>query len=400
MAEEGKYWHRVDTVEPYRDFIVKEGHCCKMRFGYLISSFVSFYLIVELVKDCSNIVLEFHLKYLCIMDIASDVKLKLLNATQAQSISRIECIQDLWGGYGQLFRAYLTGSVYPSVVVKHIKFPQPDHHPRGWNTSLSHQRKLKSYQVEVNWYQTYSHFTDRHSFVPNCLQVESSEEEVLLILEDLHQAGFPVVKKAADLVEIKACIHWIASFHALHMHRKPDGLWPVGTYWHLETRPDELAVLGDEKLKKAAPLIDQVLNQCQYQTLVHGDAKLANFCFSEEGNKVAAVDFQYIGQGCGMKDLILFISSCVSEQDSERLETELIDYYFDVLTFELQRHNKSVKPQAVEKEWRPLFAVAWADFHRFVKGWCPDHWKINGYTEGLAQQALQQLEAVERNEAD
>lgn len=334
------------------------------------------------------------------MDITPDVERKLLNATKAQSVSRIECIQELWGGYGQLFRAYLTGSAYQSVVVKNIKFPQPGHHPRGWNTDLSHQRKLRSYQVEVNWYQKFSHFTDRNSFVPDCLQVESSEDEILLILEDLHQAGFPVVKKAANLAEIKACIHWIASFHALHMHRNPDGLWPVGTYWHLDTRPDELAALDDEKLKKAAPLIDQVLNQCQYQTLVHGDAKLANFCFSEEGNKVAAVDFQYIGQGCGMKDLILFISSCVPEHDNERLEKELVDYYFAILTEELQRHCSGVDPQAVEKEWRPLFTVAWADFHRFVKGWCPDHWKINEYTEGLAHKALQQLERVDRNEAD
>lgn len=344
--------------------------------------------------------LEFLLKQQFIMDITPDITQKLLEVTKAQAVSKIECIQGLWGGYGQLFRAYLAGSPYQSVVVKHIKFPQPEHHPRGWNTDLSHRRKLKSYQVEVNWYQKYSELTDRHSLLPLCLEVESSEDEILLILEDLHQTGFPAVKKTTSLVETKACIRWIASFHALHMHRKPDGLWPIGTYWHLDTRPDELVVLDDEKLKKAAPLIDQVLNQCQYQTLVHGDAKLANFCFSEDGTKVAAVDFQYIGQGCGMKDLILFISSCVPEYDCRRLEQELVDFYFDVLKNELQRHYKELDAADVEKEWRPLFAVAWADFHRFVKGWCPDHWKINEYTENLARKALQHVEAAHHNDVN
>ena len=59
-------------------------------------------------------------------------------------------------------------------------------------------------------------------------------------------------------------------------------LWETGTYWHLETRPDELVKLQDKKLKEFAPLIDSKLSSAKYQTLVHGDAKLANFCFSDD----------------------------------------------------------------------------------------------------------------------
>ena len=58
------------------------------------------------------------------------------------------------------------------------------------------------------------------------------------------------------------------------------GLWPAGTYWHLETRPDELDAMPDGPLKNSAAMIDRRLNKATYKSLVHGDAKVANFCFS------------------------------------------------------------------------------------------------------------------------
>ena len=81
----------------------------------------------------------------------------------------------------------------------------------------------------------------------------------------------------------------------LFLGAEPQGLWPVGTFWHLATRPDELEEMDDLKLKQAAPIIDSKLNNCQFKTIVHGDAKPANFCFGQKTNSVAAVDFQYVG---------------------------------------------------------------------------------------------------------
>lgn len=310
---------------------------------------------------------------------------------KAEGIVDTQLIQSLWGGYGDLFRVRLNNSQYSSVIVKHIKLPQPKDHPRGWNTAISHQRKLTSYQVEVNWYQHFANHCVAQCPVPKCLLADIQDDEILLILEDLNTLGFSEVHKAVGQVQVKACLRWLAYFHAQHLAVEPHGLWDSGTYWHLETRPDELAVLADTVLKEAAEKIDLTLKECRFQTLVHGDAKLANFCFTPEGDRVAGVDFQYVGKGCGMKDVILFISSCVPFAECENRVPGLLDYYFSELKQAVVQLQPHLDPELVEQEWRPMYCVAWADFQRFVKGWSPEHWKINAYTEALTQQALAQL---------
>ena len=178
---------------------------------------------------------------------------------------------------------------------------------------------------------------------------------------------------------------WLAKFHASYLGKSPDGLWEVGTYWHLETRPQELAVLEDQQLKEAAPMIDEKLNNCEYKTFVHGDAKLANFCFAKDG-QVAGVDFQYVGGGCGMKDVAYFIGSCLDETACEQLEAQILDTYFKCLQSELKKRN-----EALETEWRSLYRVAWADFHRFLKGWSPGHWKLTSYSERVTAEVINNL---------
>ena len=193
------------------------------------------------------------------------------------------------------------------------------------------------------------------------------------------------------MLEMQACLRWLANFHATFIGKQPAGLWAVGTYWHLDTRPDELAVLDDAALKAAAKRIDQRLNNAHYQTFVHGDAKLANFCFSADGEQVAALDFQYVGGGCGMKDVAYFIGSCLYEEDCERYETELLDYYFARLREALGQRDSGIDTDALEQEWRALYPLAWSDFHRFMKGWSPGHWKVHSYSERITREVVARL---------
>lgn len=300
----------------------------------------------------------------------------------------VEVIQSLWGGYGELVRVTYSTC---SLIIKHVKLPKPSEHPRGWNTDRSHQRKLHSYQVEVNWYTDFSREVSTRCRVPQGLKTFQSENEWLIVMEDLAEAGFPKVITDAKLEHLRACLTWLANFHARYIGVRSDKLWHSGTYSHLATRPDELEVLQDTDLKDAAQLIDQMLSQAKFKTLVHGDAKLANFCFDREESSVAAVDFQYVGHGCAMKDVALFMSSAVKPERCAEMEVWVLDTYFAQLQQALMVYQPNLAPNEVEREWRPLFAVAWADFQRFVKGWSPDHWKINPYTEALTSRALAHL---------
>ncbi|MGC6432373.1 MAG: oxidoreductase family protein [Jejuia sp.] len=307
----------------------------------------------------------------------------ILQKTSASSLDEKEVIQELWSGYGKIIRIALENSPLESAVVKHVQLPRNNNHPRGWNTDIGHQRKLKSYEVETTWYKEYSKTSLAR--LPKCFAIERYQDEVLIVLEDLDNAGFSFRKHSVKWEDIDKCLEWLAKFHASYLGQLPNGLWEVGTYWHLDTRPQELEVLEDEALKSAASAIDKKLNNCTFKTVVHGDAKLANFCFSKTG-EVAGVDFQYVGGGCGIKDVAYFIGSCLNESDYERLESKILDTYFSHLHKTLGKRN-----EALENEWRSLYRLAWADFHRFLKGWSPGHWKINSYSERMTAEVIKNL---------
>jgi len=323
--------------------------------------------------------------------VADQIEKLIQRKTGANGIEFDHALQSLWSGYGSIDRYSLSGCDAPSVIVKHVRLPNKKKHPRGWNTNLSHQRKIKSYQVEKHWYQNYAGQCDEHCRVPEILSVEELGDETVMLMEDLDASGFSLRKQSVDMEEMNACLDWLAAFHARFMNIKPKGLWTVGSYWHLDTRPDELQEMPDGALKDNAARIDQILTGSPYKTFVHGDAKLANFCFSASDKSVAAVDFQYVGGGNGMKDVAYFISSCLDENECAHYEESLLETYFDHLRLHLARYQPDIDADQVEQSWRPLYAVAWTDFFRFLQGWSPGHWKIHRYSQQLADKVISAL---------
>jgi hypothetical protein len=314
-------------------------------------------------------------------------------ALSASRVEKGEILQPLWSGYGEIFRARLHDASVESVIVKFVN-PQNHNgsHPRGWHSAESVQRKLRSYEIEQSWYEHYAQRCSVHCRVAECYTSHSDGSLQWIVLEDLDLAGYPLRFSELSPDACRPCLNWLAHFHARFMHQQPTRLWTTGTYWHLATRHQEWQACTDATLKKHASILDSLLNQCTHQTLVHGDAKVANFCFANDGDSVAAVDFQYTGGGCGIRDVAYFMGSCLSAQDCLTHADTLLDYYFATLKSACEDRAEpiaNVEFQAIEKEWRVLYPVAWADFHRFLAGWAPDHHKINRYAQQQTDAALQ-----------
>lgn len=291
-------------------------------------------------------------------------------------LSDFEQIQSLWNGYGTCCRFY--SPLRHQHLVAKVILPRPDaKHPRGWQTSQSHQRKLHSYDVEAHFYRCYQPRLDEQCYAPLLAAHESAGENQLLVLEDLSAAGFTKTATELSPGQCHTVLRWLAYFHARFMQTDDNALWHAGGYWHLSTRQQEWEAMRDGELKRNAKAIDSYLANCQYKTLLHGDAKVANFCFQSDMQQCAAVDFQYTGSGIGIIDVAYFLGSALNESALITHTESCLDYYFSCLRQALSTTRFDAESDAIIAEWRNAYPVACADFCRFLSGWSPQHAKLN-----------------------
>jgi aminoglycoside phosphotransferase (APT) family kinase protein len=215
--------------------------------------------------------------------------------------------------------------------------------------------------------------------VPAAVHVEQSKDGWVFVLEDLVASGFDGRSHSLD-----AALRWLAGFHAAFLGERPRGLWKTGTYWHLATRPDEHRSMAAGPLRNAAGEIDARLRAAAHQTLVHGDAKPSNFCTASDGRRVAAVDFQYVGRGPGIKD-VAYLLAGEDRSTSERC----LALYFNALRGALDAAG-CTEGDGVVAEWRGLYPWAWADFQRFLAGWAPN-WSLQAHELALTRGVLRSL---------
>lgn len=286
-------------------------------------------------------------------------------ATGARAVRFDAPLQSLWSGYGEIRRAHLHGAAAETVVVKWVR---PPVEPAG-ERAVAHRRKLRSYAVEQGWYERFAERCPPEARVPRYHGGFRLSDGWLFVLEDLDAAGFSGRRFDGRRDDVLACLHWLAAFHGTFMGSAPDGLWEEGTYWHWGTRTEEARHIADPRLRAHASRYDAHLRRAPYRTLVHGDAKIENFCFGRDG--VAALDFQYVGGGCGMRDVVYLLWGCLDAATLDGRAEHALAVYFEALHEALRRSHPDIDAAAVEAAWRAHYPVAWADFVRFLAGWDP-----------------------------
>ncbi len=290
-------------------------------------------------------------------------------------ISELTLIQSLWAGHGHLYRAKATGSGVNSIIIKEIKFSSNQNHKYNKDSLFAQERKKQSYKNELLWYKSLENQNNKF-LTPKYITSEETENGIILILEDLKPKGFfPIESPSLNI--INSILAWLASLHAKYLNLPDPSFLTRGNYWNLPTRPDEFEALSDIN-KNYAIEIDSALTNANYQTLIHGDAKLANFLSS--GKYIAGVDFQYVGTGIGTQDLMYFLSS-IGDENLPRNEESYLHTYFNYLENSLKIYHPSFqKFSSLKKEWETLYLYAWADFYRFLLGWNPHHYKVDEFS--------------------
>jgi len=287
-------------------------------------------------------------------------------------------ISSLWSGYGSIIRqTYLLNPKDKTKTTAILKQVSADHHA-GSNFDESHERKLISYEVERYFYK---HLAKNVEGAHVAKILDSGPDCV--IIEDL-SVNYPKEMYSSSPDSAKVVLKWLANFHASFWQEtkeaivpppskvvsKAEGVWQQGCYWYLDTRQDEFSGLDDD-WKKLGIKVDEKLKGDGYtfQTLCHGDAKSANIVFNSEGTECAMYDFQYVGRGYGVKDLVYFLSTGVKNAATH--EKDLLGYYHQELLKGLAR-----KPNGAQLAEEYTFDIMmehyeWAliDWLRFMKGW-------------------------------
>ena len=311
-------------------------------------------------------------------------------------VTKVEPIQELWDGFGLVSRVHCkspSGAVR-TAISKHIS-PPPLKGAPGSSAYVGTMRKLDSFCRELNTYRLHPLFQtgrDADEYrVPLLLGFQTNLPppytdgaqltDMVIWLEDMCASGHTVLSKRRSMgsIEVRRCLDWLAWFHASSAH-EPPSTSPVdrGSYWFLATRPHEFEWLKQRSRPKSAEafLCDSAasfaaaLDNALFKCTMHGDPKPPNFLIRKGGESVAAVDFQYAGQGCGPQDVAYLLHY---EWDSTEGDaySHFWRYYFDALATNLEGRSDLSTSQrtSIVKCWRELVPVAIADFARFYCGW-------------------------------
>ncbi len=293
-----------------------------------------------------------------------------LPATDGEpKVSSVRSVARLWGGMGAVYEITLALSPEPIVIIaKRVSLPSRC-------TSIGDERKRVSYHCEAAFY------ANGHA---EALLREGCAVPRPLLVEDRGSAGLTICmtrlvgrSPSMDEAATRAAMVFLARMHARHWGAaRADeavgaGLQPQGTYWYLDTRPDEHEAMPrrgwEGRLRLAARAIDARLKADPMQTIVHGDAKDANMLLLA-GGEAAFYDFQYCGKAPPTKDLA-YALTCAS--DVPALEARMLSCYRDELCARLRSdaHRPPAAPPPTLAQLEASLELAYCDLGRWMSGW-------------------------------
>ncbi|KAL3909743.1 MAG: hypothetical protein SGILL_007964 [Bacillariaceae sp.] len=309
------------------------------------------------------------------------------------SVTSQSQIATLWAGMGSILRLQCkdaSGSV-KTVIAKYIKCTNPK--------SFGDKRKRDSYHVETAFYGSRycSDLSKGHICCRGLHTEDDGNGEITILMSPLPNSTIHYMQGDAA----KAAVCSVARLHAYFWgNEKADaavdaGLAKQGTYWYLDTRPDEYESMSKHglsgKLKKAAHAIDEALKSHKYQTICHGDLKACNMSMSESPSYVTFVDFQYLGKACPAKDLAyLFCCGMDIDHDfEERQEREMLEIYIKEMSANGVGSEDVVgDPLPTAEELTEALDLAYCDLYRWMLGW--GVWG-NGFLEERVEKVLNGL---------
>jgi Phosphotransferase enzyme family len=263
----------------------------------------------------------------------------------------ISTVCQLWAGMRHIYELTFGST---SLIGKCVD-PDPDQ-----VKSMGGHRKATSYKVEAHFYYLYAInvINDHGLQLPRPHYVEHNGDRTTICMSKLERSS-----SHSSGESIAADIAWLAKLHAATWGHDAEGLQPIGSYWYLDTRPDEHASMPCKewqgRLKRAARAIDSRLQRDPMQCIIHGDAKETNMLWCN--GEMAMCDFQYCGKGPPTRDLAYFL--CTSTDSDE--EAALLHIYYEELTKRLP--DAATKPSL--GQLNESLELAYCDFVRFMSGW-------------------------------
>ena len=197
------------------------------------------------------------------------------------------------------------------------------------------------YQREVTFY---NHLADGTVRTPRCHAAlhDPETDNFLLILEDLSDLRSADQLEGCSFQDAKAAMTALALLHARHWNRVDEvegipGDWespnPEGfvhvmtTSWEpfVERFGDRLTPDVAAAIQRMPSVVDQILTPREPVTLAHGDFRLDNLFFDDDG--VVMLDWQFVTKSSPARDIGYFLSQSLTVDDRRAHERELLDLY-------------------------------------------------------------------------